>query len=114
MKTKYPNHRIWFFINHAKETGQDSIDFYHPVSSLANKRYEELKDNLNELGYVAKSMSNPKGNSLAGLMLVSNILKDEPHYEKDDGYLTPEQLDTIQKIAYDQPVTGKSFEKSLL
>lgn len=73
MKSKYPNHRIWFFINHAKEQGKDTIDFYRPVSILADRRYEELCEELNEMGYKAKDLTNPNGNSLSGLITISQI-----------------------------------------
>lgn len=73
MKNKSKTHRVWFFIQQAKDLGRDSIDFYHPVSQLGNQRYAKLVEELNEEGFVAKSMSNPHGNSLAGLIVVSNI-----------------------------------------
>lgn len=73
MQSKYPNHRIWFFINRAKEQGKDSIDFYRPVSILANRKYEEICQELNQIGYKAKDLTNPNGNSLAGLISISQI-----------------------------------------
>lgn len=73
MTNKFLNHRIWHFIQQAKMKGEDSTDFYHPVSILADCRYEELRQHLNSMGYLARSVSNSKGNSLSGLMVISNI-----------------------------------------
>lgn len=75
MKTKYPNHRIWFFINNAKEQGKDNIEFYRPISKLADRKYSELCEELNNMGYVAKDMTNPNGSSLAGLISISNLIE---------------------------------------
>lgn len=99
MQSKYPNHRIWFFINRAKQENKDSIDFYRPVSRLADHKYEQIREELNSMGYIAKDMTNPNGSSLAGLLSISNILKDEPNYEQDNGHLTTEQLEEIQRLA---------------
>lgn len=75
MRSKSPNHRIWFFINNAKEQGKDSIEFYRPVSKLADRKYSELCEELNSMGYYAKDMTNPNGSSLAGIISINNILK---------------------------------------
>lgn len=74
MQSKYPNHRIWFFINRAKEQGKDSIEFYRPISTLANRKYEQICEELNDMGYLAKDQTNPNGNSLAGLITISNLI----------------------------------------
>jgi hypothetical protein len=99
MRSKSPNHRIWFFINNAKDQGKDSIEFYRPVSKLADRKYSELCEELNSMGYYAKDMTNPNGSSLAGIIAVNNILHDVPYYEEDDGPLTQAQLEEIQRIA---------------
>ncbi len=75
MQSKYPNHRIWFFINRAKEQGKDSIEFFRPISKLADRKYSELCQELNSTGYHAKDMTNPNGSSLAGIIGISNILE---------------------------------------
>ncbi len=70
----FEGHRVWHFIANAKSTGRDSIDFPRPVSTLANKKYEDLSEILKQKGYIVSGVSSPNG-SCVGVMQISNILK---------------------------------------
>lgn len=70
---KFEGHRVWYFIETAKSTGRDTIDFPRPVSTLANRKYEDLALVLKEKGYVVSGVSSPTGSSV-GVMQISNIM----------------------------------------
>lgn len=92
-------HRIWKLIELAQQKGQDVLDFYRPVSKLADLKYAKLCQQLNDVGYTTNDMTNPNGNSLTGIIRVGNLLDGAAYYEADDGPLTAEQMDAIQKLA---------------
>ncbi len=77
MTTDVKNHRIWKFIEQAQEKGLDVIDFYRPVSKLADLKYEKICQELNTLGYTTNDMTNPNGNSLSSILRVGNLLNNK-------------------------------------
>lgn len=109
MTSNIENHRIWKLIESAQDKGKDVMDFYRPVSKLADIKYEKLCRELNAAGYTTNDMTNPNGNSLTGIIRVGNLLINAPYYEADDGPLSAEQCEEIQRIADDRyfAQTGK-------